>query len=205
MPAPSEGSVTCWIHQLKAGDQAVVQNLWEGYYQRLVGLARAKLRGRPAGMADEEDVAVNAFDSFCRDVGANRFPKLRDRDDLWQLLEVVAARKVSNQIRHELRQKRGGGKVQNIAGLCSDDSSQVGAAFAGLISCEPDPAFAAVVADECRGRLEQLEDAEARSVALWKMEGFTNPEIAVKLGRSVPTVERRLRLIRSCWEKETTP
>jgi DNA-directed RNA polymerase specialized sigma24 family protein len=204
MPTTSEGSVTYWIHRLKVGDQAAVQKLWEGYYRRLVGLARAQLRG-PRCAVDEEDVAVNAFDSFYRGAAAGRFPELRDRDDLWQLLVVIAARKASNQIRHELRQKRGGGKVQSVAGLCSDDSSQGGAAFTGLISREPDPAFAAVVAEECRRRLEQLEDAEARSVAVWKMEGFTNPEIAIKLGRSVPTVERKLRLIRSCWEKETTP
>ncbi len=34
------GSVTCWLEQLKAGDQAAIQKIWDGYFQRLVGLAR---------------------------------------------------------------------------------------------------------------------------------------------------------------------
>jgi hypothetical protein len=62
----SEGSVTQWLGQLQAGDPAAVQPLWERYFQRLVGLARLKLRGAPRRAADEEDVALSAFDSFCR-------------------------------------------------------------------------------------------------------------------------------------------
>jgi hypothetical protein len=34
------------------------------------------------------------------------------------------------------------------------------------------------------------------------MEGWTNVEIAAKLGRAVPTVERRLRMIRKIWGQE---
>jgi DNA-directed RNA polymerase specialized sigma24 family protein len=34
------------------------------------------------------------------------------------------------------------------------------------------------------------------------MEGYTNEQIACKLNCAVPTVERRLRLIRKTWEKE---
>ena len=35
-------------------------------------------------LADEEDVALSAFDSFCRGAEQGRFPRLDDRDDLWQ-------------------------------------------------------------------------------------------------------------------------
>jgi hypothetical protein len=41
------GSVTHWIRQLQAGDQVACQQLWEGYFRRLVGLARHRLRGCP--------------------------------------------------------------------------------------------------------------------------------------------------------------
>jgi hypothetical protein len=37
------------------------------------------------------------------------------------------------------------------------------------------------------------------------MEGHTNEEVAAKLGRSLPTVERKLRLIRKLWENEGRP
>ena len=36
----SAGSVTYWIGQLKAGDQVAAQKLWEGYFEKLVRLAR---------------------------------------------------------------------------------------------------------------------------------------------------------------------
>lgn len=103
---PSEGSVTRWIDLLKAGDAGAAQKLWERYFPRLVGLARKKLQGAKKGVADEEDVALNAFDSFCRGAEAGRFPRLDDRDNLWQLLVVLTARKAWHLRRYEQRHKR---------------------------------------------------------------------------------------------------
>jgi DNA-directed RNA polymerase specialized sigma24 family protein len=39
-------------------------------------------------------------------------------------------------------------------------------------------------------------------MVLYKLDGHTNAEIAAKIGRSLPTVERRLRLIRDIWREE---
>jgi DNA-directed RNA polymerase specialized sigma24 family protein len=58
------------------------------------------------------------------------------------------------------------------------------------------------VAEECERLLCSLEDAGLRSVAVWKMEGYTNAEIAAKLDCGLRSVERKLRLIRSTWERE---
>src|ERR1051326_8403596 len=104
----SEGSVTHWLGQLRSGDPAAAQQLWERYFQRLVQLARHKLRGVPRGVADEEDVALSAFDSFCRNLERDRWPQLLDRDNLWRLLVVITARKAHHLVRDERRQKRGG-------------------------------------------------------------------------------------------------
>src|SRR5262249_21222956 len=124
------GSVTCWLEQLKAGDQAAIQKVWEGYFQRLVGLARTKLQAAPRRAADEEDVALSAFDSFCRAAGEGRFPRLLDRDDLWQLLVVITVRKALNLLKAERRQKRGGGQSPQTLAVAGDDSSVEGPAFA---------------------------------------------------------------------------
>jgi hypothetical protein len=56
-----------WIHKLRAGNPLAAQYLWERYNQRLVALARSKLRNRPWGVADEEDVALSALENFCPD------------------------------------------------------------------------------------------------------------------------------------------
>ncbi|HJZ57290.1 MAG TPA: ECF-type sigma factor, partial [Gemmataceae bacterium] len=92
------GSVTHWIDLLKAGDRAAAQPLWERYFPRLVGLARARLRGAPRRAADEEDVALSAFDSFCRNAEAGRFPDLTDRDGLWRMLATFILRKAARHL-----------------------------------------------------------------------------------------------------------
>src|SRR5271165_1346757 len=119
----SSHSVTHWIGQLRAGDQVAAQQLWEGYFQRLVGLARGKLQGLSRRAADEEDVALSAFASFCHGVECGRFPQLADRDDLWRLLVTITARKALHLARDERSQKRGGGAVRDEAALVDHDGS----------------------------------------------------------------------------------
>ncbi len=58
------------------------------------------------------------------------------------------------------------------------------------------------MAESCRRLLDVLGDEQLRRIAVWKMEGYTNREIADRLGCVIETVERRLRLIRSLWQHE---
>jgi DNA-directed RNA polymerase specialized sigma24 family protein len=196
------GSVTYWIAGLKAGDPGPAQQLWQTYFHRLVVRARPRLAGMPRRAADEEDVALSAFDSFCRGAEQGRFPKLHDRSDLWQLLVVITDRKAVDLVHHERRARRGGGQVLDEAALTGADSSTA-FPFHGIAGREPSPEFAALLAEQCQRLLACLDDEELRSVALWKLEGYTIEEIAAKLGCVARTVDRRLRLIRSTWEKES--
>jgi DNA-directed RNA polymerase specialized sigma24 family protein len=192
-----EGSVTDWIGQLKAGDSVAAERLWGRYFQRLVGLARNQLRGTPQRAADEEDVALSAFDSFCRGAEHGRFPELLHRDSLWRLLVTITLRKAHDLRRDERRQKRGGGEVLTESELA------VGAGLEQLVSREPSPELAAQIAEQCRRLLGCLNDGALQSLALWKMEGYTNEELAARLGCGLRTVERKLRLIRQLWQEET--
>ena len=58
------------------------------------------------------------------------------------------------------------------------------------------------MAEEFRRLIEMLPDAELRTLAVWKMEGHSNEEIAARWGCVVRTVERRLKVIRSLWAGE---
>jgi RNA polymerase sigma factor (sigma-70 family) len=189
----SHGSVSGWICRLKAGDADAAHQLWQRYFEKLVGLARKRLWGARRRVADEEDVALSALDSFCRAAAKGRFPRLEDRDDLWRLLLVITSRKAIDLVQHERR----------------DRAIPAGAAEAAVleqvIGDEPTPEFAAQVAEQCERLLARLETPELRSVAVWKMEGQTNEEIAGLLGCAVSTVERRLRLIRKVWDQEPAP
>src|SRR3954453_20128871 len=99
----SEGSVTHLIARPKPAAHPAAQPLWEGYCRRLVALARARLRAAPRRAADAEHVPLSAFDSFCRRAERGQFPRLADRDDLWQLLVVITVRKAANLVHHEGR------------------------------------------------------------------------------------------------------
>jgi DNA-directed RNA polymerase specialized sigma24 family protein len=197
---PDSESVTRYFVQLQQGDEDAAQKLWELYFLRLVGLARQKLAALPRRAADEEDVALSAFDSFCRGAARGRFPNLRDRHDLWRLLVTITARKALDQIAHDHALKHGGGRVQGESGVAGPDDAR---GFDQLLGREPSPAFAAEVAEACRRLLERLENDELRSIALWKMEGYSNEEIAAKLGCVPRTVERKLAVIRGLWQGES--
>jgi DNA-directed RNA polymerase specialized sigma24 family protein len=193
------GSVTIWLGRLKAGDRdEAAARLWAAYFRRLVGLARGHLKNRPRGPADEEDVALSAFDSFVRAAEAGRFPRLDDRDDLWQVLLVVTSRKAADAIQAEGRLKRGGGKVI-AASAAADDSSAPGPDAA---AADPDPAEAAAMAEGFDRLLAALGDDQLKDIAVAKLEGYSNAEIAGRIGKSVATVERKLKLIRELWEEE---
>jgi DNA-directed RNA polymerase specialized sigma24 family protein len=199
----SEQSVTHWIGQLKTGDHAAAQQLWERYFQRLVGLARKKLHDKHRLGADEEDVALSAFDSFCRGAEQGRFPRLNDRNDLWRVLVTLAARKVLHLVRDQQRLKRGGGAVLDEAALRGpEDAAGEAAGLEHILGREPTPEFAAQVAEECQRLLQSLGEDELRSIAVWKMEGDTTQQIAAKLQRAPSTIERKLRVIRTLWSKE---
>jgi DNA-directed RNA polymerase specialized sigma24 family protein len=194
-------SVTYWLRQLEAGDPDAARPLWERYFSQLVHLARGKLGSVRTRAADEEDIALSAFASFCRGVAQGRFPQLDDRNNLWGLLFTLTERKVFDLARHEGRQKRGGGRVGGESALPHSPQGE-GSGLDQVAGPEPTPAFAAQVAEECRRLLDQLGDEELRELAVAKLEGYTNAEIAAKLGCAEITVERRLRLIRKRWEKE---
>jgi DNA-directed RNA polymerase specialized sigma24 family protein len=200
MPS-SSGSVTHWLGLLRAGDGVAAQPLWEGYFRRLVGLARARLQGVPRRAADEEDVALSAFDSFCRGARAGRFPRLADRDDLRQVLVLLTARRAGRLRKHERRQKRGGGRVQTEADLAGGEPDAE-AALAEVVGREPTPDFAAQLAEECRRLLDLLKEDDLRAIALAKMEGHGHEEIAERLGCAPRTVQRKLGRIRSLWSRE---
>jgi DNA-directed RNA polymerase specialized sigma24 family protein len=193
----SDVSVTRLIGMLKQGDRVASQQLWEAYFGRLVGLARARLKNTVRRVADEEDVALSAFDSFFRRAERGQFPQLEDRDDLWQLLFVLTVRKAINLVHYQGRKSRGGGRVQSLQDLEELGADQI-------LGTEPSPELAAQMTEECQRLLARLGDETLRAVALWKMEGYTNVEIAAKLGCVEQTVERKLRAVRQAWSNEVS-
>lgn len=182
-------TISQWLDQLKQGDDQAVYELWDRFQKRQVGLARKLLGDAPRGAADEEDVALSAFNSFCMRAAKGKFPVLEDRVDLWKILATITVRKASRLARRE-RRRQGLRESPDVAGV-SDDG--------------PSPEFDIISKQEIQRLFDLLGDDLLRQVAYRKLEGESNAEIAAAIGKSVPTVERKLRAIRELWSAEVLP
>ena len=181
-------SVTKWITRLNdSRREQAAEQLWTRYLQRLLQVARQKLGPAPKTAADEEDVAVTAFVELLQGVREERFSQLNDRNDLWQVLIMLTERKAISQRRAEWAQKRGGPEPK--LELPQD-----------LEGPEPSPELATELAEQFEQRLAALPDDLEREIAVKRMQGFDNSEIAEMLDVGRRTVERKLALIRRTWQ-----
>lgn len=143
----SPGTISAWLNDLtQKKDPQAIQHLWEVYFEKLVQVARGRLRQLPrAASADEEDVALSVFASFAQAVDAGRFPRLGDRDDLWQVLIVLTVRKAASLIEYEGRDKRNLWITRCLGDMKPNDSGDsAGSVFSGLlVAGDPPPELAA--------------------------------------------------------------
>lgn len=112
------------------------------------------------------------------------------------MLITITLNKTRIVARHETRDKR---DVRRLTPVADEDSAE-NQLLQEMDEQSPDPAEAAVLAEEFERRLAAL-DPDLRRIALWKLDGFSNEEIAApdKLNSTCRTVERRLARIRQLW------
>jgi RNA polymerase sigma factor (sigma-70 family) len=179
-------SVTRLIRAAQHDRDSAVGPLLAVYFDRLVQLARQRLRDLPGLMNYDEDLALRSFYSVYRRVRDPQRPfRLADRHDLWRLLATRTISRAIDLIRTH--------RPAELPG--EDDLEQ-------LLTREPTPEEAAATADECRRLLDLLDEPELRQIALWKVEGFTDEEVAARLDCVPRTVERKVRRIRMLWKHE---
>jgi len=201
MTFPHPGSVTHWIKHLQAGDPAAAEFVWDRYFDLVVQLARQQLLGIQNTCQDPEDVALSALNALCHAARRGKLAPLADRDDLWRLLATCTLHRSRNVRRDSRRLKRGGGSAPLRLPATGDRQS--------LRSREPTPAEAAQLTDDLRALMDRLDREDPthrlRQVALWKLEGFTDLEIARRQNCSRKTVCVRLSLIRALWQSLLVP
>jgi DNA-directed RNA polymerase specialized sigma24 family protein len=200
----SIGSVTRWIEQLKAGEEAALGELHKRYWPFLVELARRKLGAAPRRATDEEDVAQQAFWGFYQTLKAGRLPRLANRYDLLALLTHITACQAINQIKHEVAvQKRGGGRVRDEAMLHpSADSSEPGRGLDAVPDPGTTPAEQAMLHD-CYDHYVNALPEHLRPFAELCLAGCTHHQIADQLGCTERTVDRKMVLIMAKWQRMT--
>jgi RNA polymerase sigma factor (sigma-70 family) len=189
-----DASVSTWIAQLRHGDNDAAQRIFERYVQRLACLAADRLRNRPKRGADEEDLVLAAFEEFVDRARLGKFPKLRDRDDLWQILLLTTDRRAVDHFRREIAYSRHVKGESALATPCASASADL--PLAGVTAREPTPEEAAAFTDDVAALLDRLQDDELRSIVGYRLAGYTDNEISQRLQCSLRTVERRLKEIR---------
>jgi len=186
----AQGSVSQLLGRLRGGDHDAVRQLWQRYFHPLVHLARVRLTACGGRPADAEDVALEAFFSLYARLtapgSARPFPDLDNRTHLWKLLACFTVREAFDVAKKETRRRA----------VVGDQATLGAEGFAPFASREPPPEFSAAVAE----LLECLPNDTLRAVAVGRMEGRTNTEIARRLGCALSTIERKLQVIRMMWK-----
>ena len=195
-------NVSHWINLVKAGDSTAANCIWQHYFDRLVRSVRGRLYGQNRAVSDEEDIVLSVFDSFYNAAENGQFPDLSDRDDLWRLLLRMAARKVVDKRRHDLRQRRGGDVKLHSLDHVGDDIAGDDCRVIEAIGDEPSPEMVLMTQESVEQLFSHLGVGQLRELAGAKLEGYSNAELAQRFGCSERTIERRLHLIREKFQQE---
>ena len=197
----SSHSVTGLLRAVREDDSLASWALWNRYVERLVRLAQKRLSGSNRQIVDGDDIASEVFTEFLKGVQGGRFQRLNDRQDFWQVLAMLTERRVIAHWRREQTQKRGGGEVLGESALygAHDDDQHV---LRNIVGHEPTPEFAAEFAETLQRLMLALKDDMLKRLASDQLAGYTQEEMATRLGRALPTVQRKLRLIRDIWQQE---
>lgn len=186
-------SVTRIFNDLKNGEQSAATQLWQFLQKRLMELSRSATRNNQHRAYDEQDVALSAFYKLCDGCQSNRYDAISSRDELWRLLAAITVNTARKKAASEMRQKRGGSLTR------IDDAETI---LGRTPDQHPTPEFSLLMQEECSRLLKLLGKPELQMVATHKVEGYTNQEIAIRLGCTRRAVQRRLTLIREIWSEE---
>lgn len=188
---PNSNSLTIIFHKIQEGDDDAANQMFQQCFPRLLMYARKHLEGVPQKMADCEDVALSALNSFIKAARLERFPDFKDREDLWRLLFSITKRKAIDLRRYESRRKAGGESAFLSAGDEKPGIQQIPADLS-------EEQFAALISESLEHNLVLL-DPHLCQFAIAKLEGYSNLEISEKFGVALRTVERKLHRIRRIW------
>lgn len=187
--------VSHWIDLVKGGDSAAANHIWQQYFDRLVRAVRGRLYGQNRAVTDEEDIVLSVFDSFYAAAEDGRFPELTDRDGLWKLLLRMSARKIVDKRRHDQRKRRGG----EVSIHSLDGDAPV---LTKAIGNEPSPEMVIMMQESVEQLFSHLGVGQLRELAVAKLEGYSNADLAERFECSERTIERRLHLIREKCKQE---
>ncbi len=190
-----QGSISKVISQNGEMTEESAQLLWERFFGRLCRFAEQKVYPRHRRLIDPEDIAGSAMLALMEGIKQGRFHSLKNRDQLWQMLIIIAARKTINKSRFLDSEKRGGKRTYGESALGDGGLDKL----AKYIDKTEDPAKFVEIEMTCRELLLALPTDKYRSIALMRLAGHSNREIGKSLQCSTRTINRHLEAIREVW------
>lgn len=187
----SPGSITLWFEQLRQGDADAAAKLWDRFFERLVKIARMEMQTANRRVADEEDLAAGVMTALCRRADNGQLPSIDDRNCLWRMLLTWTRHDITDHVRADRRLKRGGGQIRG--GSVFDNGLDVSDQTLA------DPAILMEMDEQYQLLLNRLPSDTLRLIAVRKMEGHDNSEIAMSLDVTPRTIQRKLEIIREFW------
>jgi len=179
--------------------QRAEAEIWQRYFPQLLALARKSLDARTRRREDEEDILQSMYVSFCARLKRGEF-ELEGRGDLMKLLVTMTLFKTRRTIARHRRQRRDT-RRETAPGPNNPERSAAWT-FEQMDKANPTPDEAVAFNEEVQRQLSALDPA-LRQIVLWKLEGYTNAEIASrKLKCAERTIERKLQRIRKVWTND---
>lgn len=203
-PGGDDDEVMRWFRDLEAGDSAAAHQLWNTLAQRIERFAAKHLTAGERKVANEEDITLSVFKSVMLRAERGEFQQVQNYSELWGLLLTITKRKVLNHLRNHRRQKRGGGRVLGEGDLQQGDSDSSSQNFglAHVPATVPDPQLEVLTMESIDGLLKSLDDPELQQIVALKFAGHSNEQISKEIKRSIATVERKLKMIRTIWSQQ---
>lgn len=193
---PQLGSISRDLSRATSGDSAARDRVLARCYAKLRSFARQWPWFRFPHIS-AEDLIQEAMLRFLAGLEKHRFLALRNRRDLWFLLERSLRDSHRDLLRKELAKKRGAGRVPNETDLAAANTS-AGAAegiYTSAASHNPSPPEEAAATEFEACLLAEL-DSRQRDIITLALGGRKNCAIARELGVSPSTVRREFQALR---------
>lgn len=200
-PPEQAGSVTRLIPALRAGDERARRRLYDLWMPILTVAAEKQLKKSPNHRGEGEDAANDALKSLYSGIVNDRFPRLKNSRNLWALVFTIMRRKALQIARKDDR--RGKKMVLESTLRSGDEGPMTLDTFASKPTSPemaPDQLMYRM-AEELMERLGRRPEQHEVTVAVMKMAGYTDSDIADILKCTTRQVKRMVEDIRRQWER----
>jgi RNA polymerase sigma-70 factor (ECF subfamily) len=177
----------------RGGNEEAARRLFDEYVDRLLALARAHLSQRLAQRVDPEDVVQSVFRTFFGRVKDGRF-HIQGRDDLCKLLTTITLHKVLRQVNFHRAAKRNPQQEAARGDWSRED-------LVNLLTREPSPEVTIAFLDQLEHLVGRLRPRE-REILDLRLQGYTNEEIAARLGTYERAVRRDFERVKAVAREE---